>query len=74
MESRSNIGACLDGGFGWGLHKIWSSREGDAANGRNTSKGPPRDLPRDLPCSFSPSVGIQATSGQEPFQARDRAN
>jgi hypothetical protein len=33
MGSRSSIGTCLDGGFGWGLHEIWSSREGDAANG-----------------------------------------
>jgi hypothetical protein len=32
---------------------------------------PPRDVPRDPPCSFPPIVGIQVSSGQEPVQAME---
>jgi hypothetical protein len=39
IGSRSNIGACLDGGFGWGLHEIRSSWGCDRANGRTSQRG-----------------------------------
>jgi hypothetical protein len=32
---------------------------------------PPRDVPRDPPCSFPPIFGIQVSSGQEPVQAME---
>ena len=41
---------------------------------KNTLARPPRGLPHGLPRSVSLIVGMQASSGQEPGQARDRAD